>query len=36
MKIAVLATLKEDAPISPEEPPGRWDDLDDRILSMQS
>jgi D-alanine-D-alanine ligase len=31
MKIAVLATLKEDAPISPEEPPGRWDDLDDRI-----
>lgn len=30
MKIAVLATLKEEAPISPEDPPGRWDDLDDR------
>lgn len=31
MKIAVLANLKEDAPIRPEDPPGRWDDLDDRI-----
>jgi D-alanine-D-alanine ligase len=29
MKIAVLANLKDDAPISPEDPPGRWDDLDD-------
>lgn len=29
MKIAVLANLKEDAPISPEDPPGRWDDLDE-------
>jgi D-alanine-D-alanine ligase len=31
MKIALLANLKEDAPISPEDPPGRWDDLDDKI-----
>ena len=31
MKIAVLANVKEDAPVSPEDPPGRWDDLDDRI-----
>ncbi len=31
MKVAVLANLKEDAPISPDEPPGRWDDLDDPI-----
>jgi D-alanine-D-alanine ligase len=31
MKIAVLANLKEDAPVSPDDPPGRWDDLDDRI-----
>ncbi len=31
MKIALLANLKEDAPISPEDPPGRWDDLDDQI-----
>lgn len=31
MKVAVLANLKEDAPISPDDPPGRWDDLDDRI-----
>ena len=30
MKIAVLANLKEDAPISPEDPPGRWNDLDER------
>ncbi|MHC1739580.1 MAG: ATP-grasp domain-containing protein [Anaerolineaceae bacterium] len=30
MKVAVLANLKEDAPVSPEDPPGRWDDLDDR------
>lgn len=30
MKIAVLANLKEDAPTSPEDPPGRWDDLDDQ------
>jgi D-alanine-D-alanine ligase len=29
MKIAVLANLKEDAPISPEDPPGRWNDLDE-------
>lgn len=29
MKIAVLANIKEDAPVSPEDPPGRWDDLDD-------
>ena len=31
MKVAVLANLKEDAPISPDDPPGRWDDLDDRV-----
>ncbi|MCX6053722.1 MAG: ATP-grasp domain-containing protein, partial [Chloroflexi bacterium] len=31
MKIAVLANIKEDAPISPEDPPGRWDDLDDSL-----
>lgn len=31
MKIAVLANLKEDAPINPDEPPGRWDDLDEMI-----
>ncbi len=31
MKIAVLANLKEDAPIRPEDPPGCWDDLDDQI-----
>ena len=31
MKIALLANLKEDAPIRPEDPPGRWDDLDDQI-----
>lgn len=30
MKVAVLANLKEDAPVSKEDPPGRWDDLDDR------
>jgi len=30
MKVAVLANLKEDAPVSPEDPPGRWDDLDDQ------
>lgn len=30
MKVAVLANLKEDAPLSPEDPPGRWDDLDDQ------
>lgn len=30
MKVAVLANLKEDAPINKEDPPGRWDDLDDR------
>ena len=30
MKVAVLANLKEDAPISPDDPPGRWDDLDDQ------
>jgi D-alanine-D-alanine ligase len=29
MKIAVLANLKDDAPISPEDPPGRWNDLDE-------
>ncbi len=29
MKIAVIANLKEEAPIEPEDPPGRWDDLDD-------
>jgi len=31
MKVAVLANLKEDAPVSPDDPPGRWDDLDDRL-----
>lgn len=31
MKVAVLANLKEDAPITLEDPPGRWDDLDDRL-----
>lgn len=31
MKIALLANLKEDAPIRPEDSPGRWDDLDDQI-----
>ena len=31
MKIALLANLKDDAPINPEDPPGRWDDLDDQI-----
>ena len=31
MKVAVLANLKEDAPVSPDDPPGRWDDLDDRV-----
>jgi D-alanine-D-alanine ligase len=31
MKIAVLANVKGDAPISPEDPPGRWDDLDDHL-----
>jgi D-alanine-D-alanine ligase len=31
MKVAVLANLKEDAPISPDDPPGRWDDLDERL-----
>ncbi len=31
MKVAVLANLKEDAPVSKEDPPGRWDDLDDRV-----
>jgi D-alanine-D-alanine ligase len=31
MKIALLANLKEDAPLNPEDPPGRWDDLDDQI-----
>lgn len=30
MKVAVLANLKEDAPTNKEDPPGRWDDLDDR------
>lgn len=29
MKIAVLANLKSDAPVEPDDPPGRWDDLDD-------
>jgi D-alanine-D-alanine ligase len=28
MKVAVLANLMEDAPVSPDDPPGRWDDLD--------
>ena len=31
MKIAVLANIKEDAPVSPDDPPGRWDDLDDQV-----
>lgn len=31
MKVAVLANLKEDAPISPDDPPGRWDDLDENL-----
>jgi D-alanine-D-alanine ligase len=31
MKVALLANLKEDAPVSPEDPPGHWDDLDDQI-----
>ena len=31
MKVAVLANLKDDAPVSPDDPPGRWDDLDDRV-----
>jgi len=31
MKVAVLANLKEDAPISPDDPPGRWDDLDEHL-----
>jgi D-alanine-D-alanine ligase len=31
MKVAVLANLKEDAPVSPDDPPGRWDDLDERL-----
>ncbi len=31
MKVAVLANLKEDAPVSLEDPPGRWDDLDDLV-----
>lgn len=31
MKVAVLANLKEDAPLSPDDPPGRWDDLDDQV-----
>jgi len=31
MKIALLANLKEDAPIRSDDPPGRWDDLDDQI-----
>ena len=30
MKVAVLANLKDDAPLSPEDPPGHWDDLDDK------
>ena len=29
MKIAVLANLKADAPAKSDDPPGRWDDLDD-------
>jgi D-alanine-D-alanine ligase len=29
MKVAVLANVKEEAPLSPDDPPGRWDDLDD-------
>lgn len=35
MKIAVLANVKEDAPVSPEDPPGRWDDLDD-LLTVEA
>jgi D-alanine-D-alanine ligase len=31
MKVAVLANLKEDAPLNLEDPPGRWDDLDDQV-----
>jgi len=31
MKIAVLANLKEDAPLTIDEPPGRWDELDDWV-----
>lgn len=31
MKVAVLANLKEDAPLNPEDPPGRWDDLDEMV-----
>ncbi len=30
MRIAVLANLKEDAPVSPDDPPGHWNDLDDK------
>lgn len=29
MKIAVLANLIDDAPLTIDEPPGRWDELDD-------
>jgi D-alanine-D-alanine ligase len=29
MKVAVLANVKEEAPLTPDDPPGRWDDLDD-------
>jgi D-alanine-D-alanine ligase len=29
VKVAILANLKEEAPVALEEPPGRWDDLDD-------
>ncbi len=28
MRIAVLANLRQDAPVSPDDPPGKWDDLD--------
>jgi D-alanine-D-alanine ligase len=31
MKVAILANLKEEAPVSLEDPPGRWDDLDDPL-----
>ena len=31
MKIAVLANLIEDAPLTIDEPPGRWDELDDWV-----
>jgi D-alanine-D-alanine ligase len=31
MKVALLANIKEEAPLNPEDPPGRWDDLDDRL-----